>query len=82
MEKQKIKIANAMKIFEELGRSKLELEKENKYMLSEIKYWRDKFRDLEKEKGKEKGRGEPNQIPLPKKPEPEQTVIKNTSKPA
>lgn len=51
-----MKIANAMKIFDELAQSKLEVEKENKYMLSQIKYWRDKFRDLEKERIKDKDR--------------------------
>lgn len=58
MQKQKVKIANAMKIFDELAQSKLEVEKENKYMISEIKYWRDKFRDLEKGTGRDKEKQE------------------------
>lgn len=48
MQKQKVKIANAMKIFDELAHSKLEIEKQNRYMITEIKYWRDKFRELER----------------------------------
>lgn len=41
-----MKIANAMKVFEELAKSKTDAENENKLMVSEIKYWRDKYRQV------------------------------------
>ena len=63
MEKQKMKILSAMKVFDDLLKSKGEIEKENKLMISEIKYWRDKYKEIEK--GRERDKERPNKPDIP-----------------